>query len=97
MSNIPSPSNRDRNSDMKALTKVVLKDLLSFNGERLNSHVAEHPDLLPLYVASALGVECRINWATATEEDCQKAQAWSSYCCSLFDDIQMFVEGKVNS
>lgn len=92
MNTIPSASSRDRNADMKVLTKKVVKDLLSFNEERLNSHVAEHPDLLPLYVTSALGVEYRVNWSTATDEDCQKAQAWSSYCCSLFDDIQSFVD-----
>jgi len=87
----PNPSSRDRNADLKTLARKVIKDRLSFNEEPLSQHVAEHPDLLPLYVESALGVRTQMNWATATDEECATHKVWSDYCSNLFDSVEEFV------
>lgn len=95
MNTIPSVKSRDRNADLNALARVVVKERLSFNEEKLNGHVAEGGDLLTHFVTAALGAEYHVQWGTLSDAEapdvCTLAKEWSDYCCELFNDVEAHV------
>jgi hypothetical protein len=91
----PTPADRNRNADLKALSLVVVKDRLS-NGSRFNEHVVETTDLLVPCVEAAIGVNFRINWSEVTDEELPAIKAWQDYCLGLFDSVQEFVLAAVS-
>ena len=98
---IPSPKNRNRTADLKRLARAMVTDRISsFADERMNLHIAEHPDLCMHYVTDALGENYRVNWMDVTEEEnadiCTLSKEWSDYCDSLFEEVPGFILQALN-
>lgn len=86
----PTPTDRNRDQDLKTLSKKVIKDLF-FGTDRLSPHVRETTDLLVPYVETALGVTFRVNWSEVSDEELPAIKAWQDYCLGLFDSVEEFV------
>jgi hypothetical protein len=93
MSTIPNMADRNQANDLRVLGLAVVMAGLSFNdSEELTGPVVESPDLLPLYVSGVLGAEFKMDWSSATEEECARERVWAGYCCDLFDQVKGYVE-----
>lgn len=99
MHTIPNPADRNHDADLMVLARAVIKERLNWCDEVLNSHVADSPDLLMLYVSKTLGAEYNVQWSLVTDAEAAdvatQSKKWSDYCDSLFSSVTDYVLGKL--
>lgn len=88
--NIPIPSERNREKDLRKLALAVFKATMR---QELTPKHLEGGDLLRLFCDDALGTGQHYPWSTMTDAEVARVSAWSNYLMDLFDEVESYVEG----